>query len=184
MEIILLGRCCRVSFDFEKIGLKQQSSFIEWTDSTYFSDINIILQTYIRTGNIDIIRNSNGNDYLGVTRIHTCHYLNTDYKAIFTRRIMRFIEQVKQSEELLFVRDDVLDTITSDEINEFKNIISMLNPICKYNILVVSKNINNDIISMKNVTNKIYNVDKYIDYIQEITNAPVKFNKLKANDKD
>lgn len=97
---------------------------------------------------------------------------------------MRFIEQVKQSEELLFVRDDVLDTITSDEINEFKNIISMLNPVCKYNILVVSKNINNDIISMKNVTNKIYNVDKYIDYIQEITNTPFEFTNLKANDKD
>lgn len=94
---------------------------------------------------------------------------------------MRFIEQVKQSEELLFVRDDVLDTITSDEINEFKNII---NPVCKYNILVVSKNINNDIISMKNVTNKIYNVDKYIDYIQEITNTPFEFTNLKANDKD
>jgi hypothetical protein len=167
--------------DFEKIGIKQYSSFIEWTASTYFSDINTILQTYIRIGNIDIIRNSNGNDYLGVTIIRTCHYLNTDYKAIFTRRIMRFIEQVKQSEELLFVRDDVLDTITSDEINEFKNII---NPISKYNILIVSKNINNDIISMKNVTNKIYNVDNYIDYIQEITNTPIEFTNLKANDKD
>ena len=42
---------------------------------------------------------------------------------------MLFIEQVKQSEELVFVRDDVLDTIASDEINEFKNIISILNPI-------------------------------------------------------
>ena len=141
MNIILLGRCCRISFDFEKIGLKQQSSFIEWTDSTYFSDVNIILQTYIRTGNIDIIRNKDGNDYLGVTRIRTSHYLDTDYKSIFNRRIMRFIEQVKKSEEILFVRDDPLNTITSDEINEFKNIIFMLNPNCKYNILVVSKNI-------------------------------------------
>ena len=55
---------------------------------------------------------------------------------------------------------------------------------CNYNILVVSNNINNDIISIKNVTNKIYNVDKYIDYIQEITNTPLEFTKLIANDKD
>lgn len=177
LQILLLGRCCRISFDFEKIGLKQQTSFIEWTDSTYFEDINTILKKYISKDNIEIIRNSDGNHYLCGTRIRTAHYFNEDYKAIFTRRIMRFIDQVKQSEELLFVRDDVLDTITSDEINEFKNIISMINPTCKYNILVVSKNINNDIISLKNVSNKKYNVDKYVDYIQEITNTPLKFTK-------
>ena len=97
---------------------------------------------------------------------------------------MRFIEQVKQSEELLFVRDDVLDTITNNEINDFSKIICMLNPKCNYNILVVSKNINNDIISMINVTNKIYNVDKYIDYIREITNTPFEFNTYKPNNKD
>jgi len=184
MHIILLGRCCRISFDFEKISLKQQSSFIEWTDSTYFTDINTILRKYINSGNVNIIRNSNGNDYLDVTRIHTCHYLNINYKAIFTRRIMRFIEQIKQQKEILFVRDDVLDTITPNEICEFKNIISMINPTCKYNILIVSSSVNNDINSIENVTNKIYNIDKYIDYIREITNTSLNFDKLKANDKD
>lgn len=184
MHIILLGRCCRISFDFEKIGLKQQSSFIEWTDSTYFSDVNTVLKKYIETSNVDIVRNEDGNDYVGNTRIRTVHYLTTNYKTIFNRRIIRFIEQIKQNDEILFVRDDCSNTITSDEINDFKNIIETLNPTCKYNILVVSETINNDIFYINKVFNKTYDVNKYIDYILEITKTPLTFNKIKASDKD
>ena len=88
MKIILLGRCCRISFDFIRLGLKQESSLFEWTWSNTMTEINYVLRKLLNCEEVYIVRRGE-NDFIEGTEIVTSHYINKNYQEIFRTRLHR-----------------------------------------------------------------------------------------------
>jgi hypothetical protein len=165
-KIILIGRCCRVTFDIINIGLKGETSLFEWVWTDTLTEINTILEKLVNNTDIAVSRDGH-NDWLVDTNIKTCHYIHKDYKAIVDRRAARFLNDIKTNSEILFIRDDVLGTIQYDEIDKFSNLIKQINPDLCFKILLLSKEHHYKAIDYPNVNHRIYNTSMYKTYIDE-----------------
>jgi hypothetical protein len=166
MIIILLGRCCRVSFDIGKINLREKTSLFEWVWSNTLNEINIIIQKLINNEPI-IINRINGNDNMEGTNIITSHYLLINYNEIVIRRSKRFINDIITNKEILFIRDDVLSTIQLEEIEKFFLLIKKINPELSFKMLLLSDAKNYNEIIYPNLYHKVYNESLYTKYIND-----------------
>ena len=177
VKIILIGRCCRVSLDMININLKTETSLFEWVWSDTLNEINIIIQKLINNEPI-LINRINDNDYIVDTNIVTSHYINTDYKEIVLRRSNRFMNDIINNKNILFIRDDVLSTIKYEEIEHFYSLIKIINPELSFKMLLLShKDCFNEII-YPNLHHKIYDKSLYKTYINECYNIE---NTVKSN---
>lgn len=165
MKIILLGRCCRISFDFIRLGLKQESSLFEWTWSNTMTEINYVLRKLLNCEEVCIVRRGE-NDFIEGTEIVTSHYINKNYQEIFNRRALRFIKDVKSENEILFVRDDFMTTIQREELVTFCELIRGFNPDAEFKMLLLSGLINEPI-DVPRIFHQVYNPAKFIEYINE-----------------
>jgi hypothetical protein len=141
MKIVALGMCCRVSWMLQSLNLKGENSMFEWMRSVNFEDILKMLRKIANGESIEIQERSTlkGNVFLDNTEIHTCHYNKIQLEEKFKRRSERFIEYIKSSDKILFIREDFNDYPTKkNQIIEFKNIIEKINPNCDYKILLLS----------------------------------------------
>ena len=161
VNIILIGRCCRISFDIIDINLKKESSLFEWVWTDTLDEINFIINKIIKKEQILIIRN-NGNDYLQGTNIKTSHYINKDYNEIVIRRSQRFINDLLNKKEILFIRDDVLGTIKYEEIEQFFDLIKKINPKLSFKMLLLSEKEKYKEIIYPNLHHKTYNKSLYL----------------------
>jgi hypothetical protein len=166
VKIILLGRCCRISLDTLDINLKSETSLFEWTWTDTFNEINIIIQKIINNEELLTYR-MNGNDYIKDTNIKTCHYINKNYSEILTRRKNRFVNDIKNESEVLFIRDDLLGTITFDEIKQFFYLIKYINPLLSFKMLLLSDANKFSKILYPNLHHNIYNKKMYKQYIND-----------------
>lgn len=162
VKIIILGRCCRITHDTIDIQLKTETSLFEWVWSDTLTEINYIIQRLIDNNPI-IINRIDGNDYMDGTTIRTSHYVNKDYAEIVKRRARRFMGDITGDQDILFVRDDALTTITADEVEQFCELIWTINPYLTFKLLLLS---NTEIIH-PNVCHKLYNKPLYKTYINE-----------------
>lgn len=162
VKIIILGRCCRITHDTIDIQLKTETSLFEWVWSDTLTEINSIIQRLIDNKPITINR-IDGNDYMDGTSIRTSHYVNKDYAEIVKRRAGRFMGDIMNGPDVLFVRHDALTTITADEVEQFFKLIQTINPSLTFKMLLLS---NTEIIH-PNVCHKLYNKPLYKTYINE-----------------
>lgn len=169
VKIILLGRCCRVSFDMIDLQLKSESSLFEWVWSDTLNEVNIIIKKIINNEPILINRKDN-NDYMNDTNIKTSHYLNKNYNEIVIRRSERFLNDIKTQKEILFIRDDTLNTIKIEEIEQFFIYIKQINPILSFKFLLLSSSNLYQEIKFPNLYHKKYNKSLYKTYINECYN--------------
>ena len=139
VKIIFLGRCCRLIYDMIKLKYKEKTALFDWTWTDTLTEINTIL-----------------------TKIMN----NEDVAISFDRRAKRFLDDLKTNDKILFIRDDILGTIKYDEICRFNSLIKNYNPDLKYTMLLLSKEINEQIVC-ENVSHKIYNFSLYPQYINE-----------------
>jgi hypothetical protein len=168
-KIILLGRCCRVVFDMIKLNFKEKSSLFDWVWSNTLGEINIIIEKLLNNTPIKTIRHG-GNDYLVDTNIVTSHYINKDYNEIVSRRSKRFINDILQNSKILFIRDDVLETIKYEEIEYFYALIQKINPNLCFKLLLLSQETKFNKIIYTNLYHNIYNASLYKKYIEECFN--------------
>ena len=165
MTIILIGRCCRITLDIQKLtNLKEKTSLFEWVWTDTLTEINYIIEKLINNEPITIIR-KDSNDYFENTNIKTSHYVDTDYKSIVDRRSQRFINDIINNKKLLFIRDDVIGTIKYDEIHQFSLLIKRINPELNFKILLLSEKNNYSEIIYDNLYHKIYDPTLYNEYI-------------------
>ena len=92
------------------LKLKGKTSLFEWVWSDTLDEINIIIQKLINNEPIIIKRIDNNNDYIDGTNIKTSHYIDKNYSEIVSRRSKRFLNDI-MCNEILFIRDDNMDTI-------------------------------------------------------------------------
>lgn len=166
VKIILMGRCCRISFDIVNINLKTETSLFEWVWTNTLNEINTIIQKLINKEPI-LIHRVDGNDYMKDTNIVTCHYINKDYNEIVIRRSRRFMNDIINNEDILFIRDDCLGTINHEEIRHFYSLIKTINPLLRFKLLLLSDGGKFNEIIYPNLHHKIYDKSLYIKYIND-----------------
>jgi hypothetical protein len=166
VKIILLGRDCRISWDMIHINLKTETSLFEWVWSNTLTEINIIIQKLINNEPI-VINRINNNDVMADTNIVTCHYINKNYEEIVIRRSNRFINDIINNTDILFIRDDVLGTINYEEIQQFYSLIKTINPLLSFKMLLLSNSTNFNEIIYPNLVHKIYEQSLYKTYIND-----------------
>lgn len=166
-KLIILGRCCRVTCDMIKLGYKKESSMFEWLWTDNLSDINFIIAKLINTEPLYVFRNQHNQDQITGTSIISSHYTNSDYFQILERRSKRFINDLSSNDPILFIRDDVMSTITLSDLESFKELINRINPLLDYKILLLSDSKYYSPLVCTNVIHKIYDVNRYEEYIDQ-----------------
>ncbi len=165
MKIILLGDGCSISWLCQGLKISHATGLFEWCRSDYFKDIIYVLE------NINNVQVSNyklpGNVSFSNTDIFSSHYrLNTFIEKV-KRRSLRLIEDIKSSDNILFMRRDYYNTgITEEQFNTFKTIISSINENCKYTFLLLS--------TKENIINDPTFINKIIDVNSVEENSVVK----------
>lgn len=162
VNILLLERDCRIVFDIIKIGLKNKTGVFDYLFTDTLTEINYVLKNVLNNV-YNIIEFKYDNHFIKGTNIKTSHYTNTDYQSIFNRRLERFIYDIKNNNEILFIRDDILNNIQLNEIEEFILLIKNFNSNINFKILLLSDNK----IIYDNLIHKKYDNTLLLDYINE-----------------
>ena len=156
--LIPLGFHCNITYLQQALSIKHETSLFEWLESNklqYITDIIRNIKTVIDT---TIIKGYDKNIHILCNEVFTYHYNIDEYKIIFERRANRFLNIIKESTELLFVRINKYNNYTSEEeINNFINEIYSINSSVKIKFLIihtVDENRNHKILD----DSKIYNI--------------------------
>ena len=172
--IIPLGKCCRVTNMLETLQLRKQTTLFEWMCSVYFEDIIMIISKLVNNEPIEIYKDKihPNNISLDDTAIFTSHYNKDEFVEIFKRRSERFIEDIKTSESIIFIREDQMNEHTSiDQVIQFKELIYKINPQCKFKLLLLSMiSVENIKIELPGVHHVVHssNNDFYKFYIERL----------------
>lgn len=76
---------------------------------------------------------------IGGTDIYASHWLqNNEIREVFDRRAARFLSDLKETEPVLFIRDNRTAEIMVDDIEKFKGLIDSVNKDCNYCILLLT----------------------------------------------
>lgn len=177
MYIILLGEGCNISQIVRSYNLDslRECSIFEWFLSAYFSDVNFILNKVAQGEDLLVTHGEHIHDlYMDSTRIRSRHYNEAVLSDKLKRRVARFLEQVKSDDTILFIREDKDVITTRQDIVEFKKIITQINPLCKYKILLITPHHIQNIEIIDNIDNLYqknnHNLkDNILNYINEFT---------------
>ena len=188
IKVIPLGKCCRISYNLEKLKLKEETSVFEWMLSDNFTDILDIIEHMMDNQYINIYH-KNDNDYLNDTDIHTRHYVRMENNIIksklpeiFTRRANRFFHSVIDSDQIIFVREDASDNVTLKDIERFDILIKRINSQCDYKLLLLTETNNFNEIIHPHLNHRKYDEILYHDYIYECFNIYPTYSRLKVGD--
>lgn len=181
--IILLGEGCQISWDFDKLQIEKTRSIFEWFLSVKFTDILYIINKLISGDELCVTRQDiyRGNLFMDKTDIRTTHYIESKLVDVLQRRGSRFIDQVKSDEPILFVRYEHSEYSTSkDDIFEFDKLIKMINPDCRYNLLLFASHGKTNLLEdlPGNAYHVLYNSDINVlrNYITEFETKHIKKN--------
>ena len=95
INFIPLGFHCNITFLSEELKIKNHTSVFEWLESRklqYLTDIINIIKNKI---DVNIIKGVDKNIHVLHPDVYTCHYNIEEYKYIFERRAIRFLNAIK-----------------------------------------------------------------------------------------
>jgi hypothetical protein len=119
--------------------MKFETTLFEYLECQKLQYITDIINNIKYTIDTNIIRGSDRNIHVLHRQIFTYHYTFEEYKAIFIRRAKRFLDIIKESNELLFVRININGhTTTEEEINKFSEAIHSINPSLNIKFLLIN----------------------------------------------
>lgn len=144
MIIISLGYDCTVTKQLEGMGLRQQDSPFDWWASPRFSDVLSVMERILNGQEIGLdpphLSSIPGNHLMTGTLIRTNHYVGVDnFAETMNRRCKRFEENIRSSENVLFVREQECDDSPPD-LELFKKLIETFNPALNYSLLILYSN--------------------------------------------
>lgn len=137
-SFIPLGETCNISFLTNNCKIKEATSLFEWFITTSLKSITKIIDKIISEQEIHIYE-ENDNIYIENESIKSSHYTLEEFRPIFKRRSDRFIEKIKQSQRLLFIRFEIRRDIlySVDDYNYFEQCIHKINPLCEIKLLLI-----------------------------------------------
>ena len=135
---IPLGYHCNITFLSQDVELKHETGLFEWLQSEKLQYITDIVNSIKNTIDTNIIKGSDKNIHILHNKVFTHHYELEEYKIIFVRRAIRFLNIIKESREITFVRINLIYNFTSEEeINIFVKEIHSINPIINIKFLII-----------------------------------------------
>ena len=136
-----LGYHCNITFLTQELNIKTETGLFEWLQSRklqYITDVINVIKDTIDTIETNIIVHSHEKIYLIHEHLYTLHYTKEQYNSIFQRRAKRFLELIKNSSELIFVRINIYQEFTTeDEIDKFAETIHSINSKLKIKFLLI-----------------------------------------------
>ena len=130
--IIPLGATCNITFLLQNCKIKKETTLFEWFVSNKLNNITNVLFKIVNKTDNDIIKQNNNHIYINDENIFTSHYNIENFKPIYERRRDRLLDSIKNNSRILFVRFEGNNNIYKHEdIDEFINIIKIINPNCK-----------------------------------------------------
>lgn len=127
----------------QSLKIKHETGLFEWFESLNLQHITDVVNS-LKNGIDTTIINSNPACstpciYMINQTMHTHHYTRDEYVSIFERRATRFLELIRNSSELTFVRINPYGWKTSeDEINRFCDSIHSITPKLNIKFLLVN----------------------------------------------
>jgi hypothetical protein len=136
---IPLGYHCNVTFLAQELNIKKETGLFEWLETQQLQYITDIINSIKENIDTSIIKGNDKNLYVLNPLVYTFHYNIEEYKIIFERRATRFLDTIKNSNELIFVRINRYKAFTTeDEINNFCNAIYSINSSVKIKFLLIN----------------------------------------------
>ena len=141
-DIIPLGFNCGITFSLQALKIKKETSLFEWFHSDSLSVITKIVNLIQENIDTSIIvpRDRFVQYFNDESGIYSEHYSSEEFKDIFIRRVQRFIDMIKKSKSILFVRIEDLEFIKSsseEELEEFKQSILKINPDLTIHLFII-----------------------------------------------
>lgn len=162
---IALGYHCNITFLTKQLNIHRETGLFEWFESRKLQHITDIVNIIKNEINTDIIQNSSPGICINHNEVFSYHYSLEDYKPIFERRAKRFLDVIKKSSEVIFVRVNPTETqciptekTTIEEINNFCQAIKSINSEIKIKFLLVNTIENESVDWRLDETNLISNV--------------------------
>jgi hypothetical protein len=119
--------------------MKSCHHLFEWLQSRKLQYITDVINIIKDTINPNIIVHTHEKIYLIHEHLYTLHYTKEQYNSIFQRRAKRFLELIKNSSELIFVRINIYEVFTTeDEIHKFAEAIHSINSKLKIKFLLIN----------------------------------------------
>lgn len=146
MIYIPLGYHCNITYVCQQLGLKKESGLFEWVESKKLQYITDVINSIVVDINTEIIKGEDYNLCILNEFLYTYHYKLDDYKDIFVRRARRFLDLIKGSTEILFVRINpyISENTSSCELDDFLLAIRTINPTLKVRFLLIDTIIDSD----------------------------------------
>jgi hypothetical protein len=141
--IIALGYHCNVSFLNQSLRIKKETGAFEWLECRKLQYITDVINTLTDNPESNVIFGRDKRVHLLNPYFYSGHYNLNEYKTIFKRRYDRFIDNIKTTENLYFVRiNPIFCKTTKNEIELFIKSIKKINPNIKFNFLLIETIIN------------------------------------------
>jgi GTPase SAR1 family protein len=139
-KLIPIGQHCNITYSLQKLGLKKETSLFEWFESDSLTSVTKIINLIKNNIDTNIVCGQDYKIFLlhNNSDIYTFHYTVVEYKEIFKRRVERFINDIKNENEILFVRINSYTISTSKkEIEDFIESIKSINPELNIKFLLI-----------------------------------------------
>jgi hypothetical protein len=155
-----LGYHCNITYITQALKIKKETGLFEWLQSNqlqYITDVINILNT--NPDYISIVKGKDKHITILHEKLYTCHYNLDEYKIIFKRRVERFLDLIKNENEIIFTRINPINCKTTEsEIILFIESIKKINPNINISFLLVDTiNTENDFVNLKlNIKNIIF----------------------------
>jgi len=161
---IPLGYHCNITFLTQKLQIKTETGLFEWFESKKLQYITDVINNIKNNIDTSIIKGIDKHIYILHESLYSYHYMIEEYKNIFVRRAMRFLDIIKDSSEIIFIRINPFNAeqTSEDEINSFSDIILSINSNLSIKFLLINT-IMRDSTYTKLDKNKINNKCKLLE---------------------
>jgi hypothetical protein len=166
-----LGYDCSIINLNIQIDVKRETTPFEWFKVKELQSIVNVIQRLLDNEPIEkIIYNHLKYIYIGNDRIKSLHYTFPDFIEIFKRRWDRFLNTIKDSSEVWFVRYNNKPHIktTQTEIHSFIKVIRNINPNCVINLLLIDAVLNKELFQPFEINEENVNFKQDLFTIEDI----------------
>lgn len=137
-QFVRLGFHCNITYLSQEAGLKRETGLFEYLESDKLQSITDIVMRIKDRIDTNIVQGSDRDIHVLYKSVRTCHYNLNEYKVIFERRANRFLDLIRKSNELVFVRINPINQYTTEEeINNFCRVIHLINSSLNIKFLVI-----------------------------------------------
>lgn len=187
MKYISIGNNCSVKYNIDKYKGNCETLFFDWLMTSMNSVIHILdsdnINNILYLDNIVNITTpiDKNNSRISIKSLNFCcsihdvpiNYTDNDILDFihkYTRRFNRFIEYIKSTEKICFIRNG---NVSNVEIDKFIETIKKINPNCDFTLVVINNNKNNENLLKQNhllIINLNIDIPTNYDWTQQFLN--------------